>query len=307
MNPKVSDYLEQLLLVTTKFGLILEDRKNIQYGISLTFSNGNEIVKLNIYHSQKKGISIVIKSKKNNSAKTTMNNVLTEIALSDRNKFHNWKRWIGSDESGKGDFFGPLVVAAFFCTNTMEKPLLKLGVKDSKNLKDKQIIEIAEKVKKKYPANIKVLILNPVIYNDVYQKFKDQNKKLNELLAWMHSRMILDLRKQFKVDGILIDKFTSEKVIKSSIKAMKDENIMLQTKAESDVAVATASILARYHFVKKMDDLENLYGLKLSKGASDIVVSPANEFVKKYSINRLDEIAKLHFKTTKKVNRMEEK
>ncbi|MEA1972036.1 MAG: ribonuclease HIII [Candidatus Cloacimonadota bacterium] len=300
MNNTLTNYKTELLKVTEKHHFTLTNEKTIPYGVSLTFALKNESICLNIYYSKKKGISTVIKSK--SPLKSKLEAVLAEIYISKKINFHNWKRWIGSDESGKGDFFGPLVVAAFYCTNSMEKGLIKIGVKDSKKLKDNQIMKIAEKVKKLYPNNIKVIILNPQKYNEVYNKFRNQNKKLNELLAWMHSRMILDLRKKFEVDGILIDKFTNDRVIKSSIKSMKSENIMLQTKAESDIAVATASIVARYHFVKKMEELEQKFDLKFSKGASNIVISQAHNFVKKYSRDRLNEIAKLHFKTTKKID-----
>lgn len=301
MKKKLNNYLENIINIAEKYQLILEEEKEIPYGISIKFSEGSASISLKIYYSKKKGISTVISSSQNNQLLPKMKKILAENSMNHNPKFHSWKRWIGSDESGKGDFFGPLVVCAFFCTNMMESYLREIGATDSKNLKDKQISIIAEKIIAKYPRNFKVLILNPKKYNEVYLKFRDQNKKLNELMAWMHSRMILDLRKNFEVDGILIDKFTSDYVIKSAIKDMKKENIMLRTKAESDIAVASASIIARYYFVKRMAELEEKFNLKLSKGASNIVIDQSREFIKKYSKEQMNEIAKLHFKTYQKV------
>lgn len=313
MNENIKKYLPELLEKTKKEQLILIDEKEIPYGISLKLGRAEESIKLNIYYSKKKGISKVIQSKKDNPLKPLLSEIIgAENSIkkpeNQQDKIaHKWTRWIGSDESGKGDFFGPLVACAFYCDRKMESELRQWKIDDSKKIKDKEIITIAEKILQKYRNNSKILILNPVKYNQLYNKFRQQNKKLNELLAWMHSRLILDLQKGKQVDGILIDKFANDYVIKNSLKEMKKQNIMQMHKAESDIAVATASVLARYFFLKKMEEMDKKFGMKFPKGATKKVIEIGNQFKNKFGINRMSEVAKTHFKTFEQIRLMKEK
>ena len=204
----------------------------------------------------------------------------------------NYDEYIGVDESGKGDFFGPLVIAGVRVTQENRQFFINLGIKDSKKLDDKTIKELAIEIQTK--AVYSIVTINPLKYNELYGKFKN----LNKLLAWGHARVIENILEKAPCEYALSDKFADESLIKNAL-MKKGRNIILdqKIKAESDIAVASASVLARYQFVEKIESLSKMYNVNLPKGASNIVLQQAKEFCKKYSKDELINIAKLHFKT----------
>lgn len=204
--------------------------------------------------------------------------------------------YIGTDESGKGDFFGPLVIAGVQVNQENKQKFIDLGIKDSKKLDDKKILQFANIINAN--AVHSVVVITPVKYNELYNRFKN----LNKLLAWGHARAIENILEKSPCESALADKFGDESLIKNAL-MQKGRNIVLyQTvRAEADIAVACASVLARAEFVKRMEEAENKFEMKLSKGASDKVVQQAKEFVNKYSFQRLNEIAKMHFKTVNEI------
>lgn len=202
------------------------------------------------------------------------------------------EKYIGTDESGKGDFFGPLVVAGVQVDNNNKQKFIDLGIKDSKKLDDKKILLLANQIKAHSVHS--VVVMTPVKYNELYNKFNN----LNKLLAWGHARTIENILEKSPCNYALADKFGDESLIKNAL-MQKGKSIILNqmVRAEADIAVAAASVLARAEFVKRMQDLENKYELPLSKGASAKVVEQAKDFVKTYTFERLNEVAKMHFKT----------
>ena len=209
------------------------------------------------------------------------------------------KNWIGTDESGKGDYFGPLVIAGVFCNLTLESKLISLNVRDSKKITDSVIYDLAEQIKKICPFDI--VLIGPEKYNQLYEKMRN----LNKLLAWGHARVIenlLDQPDSAGIDYVIPDKFGDEKFIEKALME-KGEKIKLEQKikAEEDVAVAAASILARAEFVKRLEKLSFEFGLSLPKGSSEKVDLVAKKIVEKYGEEVLKKIAKLHFKNTSRV------
>ncbi|MCB0349049.1 MAG: ribonuclease HIII, partial [Bdellovibrionales bacterium] len=201
---------------------------------------------------------------------------------------------IGSDESGKGHYFGPLVVCSFLFEESKQEKIKKIGAKDSKKLTDKKILEIADELKK-YPHSL--IVLNPSEYNFIYE----QDKNLNVLLAKLHGEAVKSIVKNHKIDHIVIDQFAANaSVITNHFKGV-DAKVTTRFRAEEIPAVACASILARAHFVKAMGLLEKKYGLSFPKGASMEVEIAAENYVKKYGFDKLSEVAKLHFVTTQKI------
>jgi len=300
MRTELSEFIVKLLTETKKNGLIVSDEKVIDFGVQLKFSKNEEEIPLNIYYSTKKGISTVICGAPNNKLKPLLQKILDQ-RIDPVQTDHNWKLWAGTDESGKGDFFGPLVVCGFICNQAMLPTLKKLGVKDSKLLKDGDIEKIAKQLYARFFGNVETIILHPSKYNGLYEQFRKQNKKLNELLAWMHGRVILNLKKNHKFEGAVVDRFASDKTLLSSLKDLKKIKLQHRIKAEDDLAVASASIIARYLYLKKMKELSEKYDLELPKGASEKVVKTASEFVTKYGKENLREVAKIHFKTFQQI------
>lgn len=206
---------------------------------------------------------------------------------------------IGSDESGKGDFFGPLVTAAFLLpSKEIEIKLINLGVTDSKKINNKKILDLAEKIKKIAPYQI--VKIGPDKYNDLYTKMNNVNK----ILGWSHARAIENVLLNSKVLCTLAvaDKFGDESVIKKALFAMGKEIELIQTpKAERDVAVAAASILARASFLDSIKQLEGKANHTLPLGANERVINSAIEIVNNNDLHILKHFAKLHFRTYEEI------
>lgn len=204
--------------------------------------------------------------------------------------------YIGTDESGKGDFFGPLVVAGVQVNPQNKQKFIDLGIKDSKKLDDKKILQFAGIIKAN--AVHSVVVMTPAKYNELYNTFKN----LNKLLAWGHARAIENILEKSPCECALADKFGDESLIQNALMKKGGKITLKQAvRAEADIAVACASVLARAEFVKRTAEAERRYEMTLSKGASDKVVRQAKEFVQKYSFERLSEVAKMHFKTVNEI------
>lgn len=204
---------------------------------------------------------------------------------------------IGSDESGKGDFFGPIVTAAFMVTShENERKLLDLGVTDSKKISDKKILEVAPAIKK-LGYNV-VIRIGPEKYNELYEKMQNVNK----ILGWSHARAIENILLKHECNLAIADQFGDEKVILNSMFKLGKKIDLIQTpKAERDIAVASASVLAREAFIYGMRDLSIKHNLELPYGAGDNVISKGIEFARKQGFEALNQIAKIHFKTLENI------
>ena len=201
---------------------------------------------------------------------------------------------IGVDESGKGDYFGPLVIAA--CYVGPEHLAQLDGVVDSKTLTDPQARRLAGVIRANCPHS--VICLRPEKYNDLYSKMKN----LNHLLAWGHARAIENVLEIQPADRVISDQFAAGgKVVKDRLfelgKAVKFES---RVRAEADIAVAAASILARAEFLRVLEELGNLSGMPLPKGATN-VIEPGKRYVQKHGFDALGQVAKLHFRTTEQL------
>lgn len=210
---------------------------------------------------------------------------------------------IGVDESGKGDFFGGLVIAGVYIDEASGLELAKLGVKDSKKITDKTIVKLAPQIRNIVQGKFAVVSLKPETYNSVYAKINN----LNRLLAWGHARVIENiLEKVPSCPRALSDKFGSDYLIKNALME-KGRQIKLEqmVRAESDVAVAAASILARDQFLRIMQELSDLSGEALPKGANIQVKECAARIIEKHGIEMLDRCVKKHFKTYNEVMKNE--
>ena len=209
---------------------------------------------------------------------------------------------IGSDEVGTGDYFGPIVVTSSYVSKDNIKYLEELGVKDSKKLTDDKILEIVPLIIKKIPY--KSVILSNKEYNDNYNKELNMNK----IKAILHNKVLYSLKEEIKdYDYIIVDEFAKDFIyynyLRNSVNVVK--NITFLTKGESkSLAVAAASLISRYIFIKEFDKLSDKVGITLPKGASDVVDEVAFSIAKEKGIEYLKDIAKLNFKNTKKVEEM---
>jgi len=200
---------------------------------------------------------------------------------------------IGSDEAGKGDFFGPLCIASLYADGAGIETLLKMGVRDSKKLADSVALETARKIRSAFPHAI-VRIL-PKKYNEMYASFHN----LNQLLAWGHATALADLIEKTSCTNILIDQFARQPLVEIALKRKNVEaHIVQRPRAEEDPVVAAASILARAAFLEGLRSLSEQFGSDLPKGAADIVIRAGKKFIQQHGQEALGSVAKLHFKTT---------
>lgn len=211
---------------------------------------------------------------------------------------------IGTDESGKGDYFGPMVIAGIWLDEAAEAKLEGMGVRDSKLLSDKRCRELAEEIRIVCNSKFIEVELLPERYNELYNQFKREGKNLNHLLAWGHARAIESLLEKNSCSYAVADQFGNERFILSKLMEKGKKLQLIQTpQAERYTAVASASILARDRFLSRMEKLSQEYGILLPKGASDRVIQPALDIIKKRGIDDLKKVAKLHHKTTQKILR----
>lgn len=204
----------------------------------------------------------------------------------------------GSDEVGTGDYFGPVCVCASYVTQDNVDFLIKLGVRDSKQMSDADMLKIGPLLMERIPHSL--LIVPPQKYNRVHE-----SNNLNAIKAKLHNQAYINLAKKIELPSFkIIDQFTPET---SYYRYLKNEpqiirGIHFETKAEDKyLSVAVGSIISRYGFLKTWEEIEKKYNMTLPKGSGDKVDIVAQAFVERYGFERLGEIAKLHFKNTEKI------
>jgi ribonuclease HIII len=209
---------------------------------------------------------------------------------------------IGTDESGKGDFFGPLVCAGVYVDTTSAAVLSGMGVRDSKRLSDRRCRELADTIKATCHQHYSVVEINPARYNDLYEQFRREGKNLNTLLAWAHARVLENLLAQVDCQRAITDQFADPRYVESKLQARgKKIELIQMPRAEVHVGVAAASILARARFLERLDALSAQCGMTLPKGASQLVIQAGRTLVQQCGEGALRQVAKLHFKTTAQV------
>lgn len=204
---------------------------------------------------------------------------------------------IGSDEVGTGDYFGPIIVTASFVDIKKKSFLYELGVRDSKKITDEKIISIAPTLIKEFPHV--TYILTPSDYNRL------GITNMNKVKAILHNKVLFSLKEQdLNYDKIVVDQFCYPTKYYEHISSTPNKvtKITFTTHAEDKcLSVAVSSIISRYIFLKEMSKISKELNINIPKGAGDTVDKVGIEIVKKYGMNKLNELAKLNFKNTNKI------
>jgi len=206
----------------------------------------------------------------------------------------------GIDESGKGDFFGPLVIAGVYVDGPIARKFLDAGIKDSKRIgSDSRIRALAKIIRSTTGIAFNAVVIGPERYNQLYEKFGN----LNKLLGWGHARAIENLLiKKPECPRALSDQFADRRVIEGALlQHGKKIRLEQRTKAESDIAVAAASIMAREAFIDWLDRSGKANGVKLGRGVSEQVKEAARKLVKAHGPEILRKVAKTHFRTAHEI------
>ncbi len=272
-------------------GLIISGIDKKSYNYEFNVSNGSSAkLKVQVYFG-KKGVKTVLQGNKETEVYSIVNELVfkqSELQFNQSNEI-DFDNYIGSDETGKGDLFGPMVICAFDYNEEMYEPFGRLSVQDSKNMSRFQITNCATGLIKKYPDSFEVVTITPVKYNELYKNFRNLNKMLN----WAHSKAINNLLAKSETKNIIVDKFSNEQLLLQDYTSL---NIQHTHKGERFLGVAAASIIARYHF-DKWFERNNKFALK--KGASVETTKIAEKIFDDYGIDALRNVAKLHFKSIK--------
>jgi ribonuclease HIII len=201
--------------------------------------------------------------------------------------------WIGTDESGKGDYFGPLVIGGVYVDSKIQALLESLKVRDSKKISDGMIKELDFKIRSN--CIYSVVVIGPEKYNLLYLKMKN----LNRMLAWGHARVIENILMRVNCMRVISDQFGNELLIKNALlESGRKIKLEQMPHAEKDVGVAAASIVARAEFLRRMEKLSEQCGFDLPKGASFLVDEAARKLLAKFGKEDLNKFVKLHFKNT---------
>ncbi|MGM7636455.1 ribonuclease HIII [Bacillus sp. Hm123] len=212
---------------------------------------------------------------------------------------------IGSDEVGTGDYFGPMTVVAAFVKKEQIAMLQAIGVQDSKNLTDAQIINLAKQIVKIIPYSLLIL------HNEKYNELQMQGMSQGKIKALLHNQALIKLNEKILPDrpeAVLIDQFAEKTTYYRYLKEQKrifQENVYFSTKGESvHLAVAAASIIARYAFVKEMDKLSKEAGFTIPKGAGSQVDVAAARLIHEKGEAALLHFTKRHFANTEKAKKL---
>lgn len=203
---------------------------------------------------------------------------------------------IGIDEAGKGDFFGALCIGGLQAEGDKILDLVKIGVRDSKRLSDTTVLALSKKIRLNFAHSI--VRISPLKYNELYGQFHN----LNHLLAWGHGTAIAELVAKTGCTKVTIDQFASESLVINALKRRNlNVNLTQRHKAEEDIVVAGASILARAAFLESIEQLGEMVSMPLPKGASDKVIQVSKKLIEKKGREILKSVAKLHFKITEQL------
>jgi ribonuclease HIII len=206
----------------------------------------------------------------------------------------------GLDESGKGDFFGPVIAATVIADTESIQAWVKAGVRDSKAIAESKILELDRLICSTPGATVKTCFCGMPKYNELMSK---PGANLNRLLAWQHATALSQALTNRWVPRGLLDQFTEQPLVQRELtrKGVKNFDLAMRTKAEEDPVVAAASVVARAEFVRQMRGLSERFGDKLQKGASAKVKEQAAEIIRKFGVRALGDFAKLHFRTAYEV------
>ena len=319
---KLEDEIRRIKDALLAAGLTLSGEKPLPYGHQLLISASAEKANINVY-AGKKGISIVVggaggKLKEELTAicegrQLSYRAGVEEDAAPAREEIgfegcHDFDgSWIGCDESGKGDVFGPLVTAAVRVDQDTARQLTQMGIKDSKLLSDSKIGVLADSIRELCPYRYVEKALLPADYNVRYKEFRARGLNLNHLLAVAHAENLEGMLAAEPCRFALIDQFAAENVVSACLQPLGRTITVRQiVRGERNVAVAAASILARDRFVTTMAELSARFAVRLPKGAGAGVKAAIREFVALHGAAQLKHVGKLHFKTFDDATAMDE-
>ncbi len=290
----IKNYFENL----SADGYKLTEIQKQEYHYEFLVTKEKEKIKLQVYFG-KKGVKTILQGDQtSNLYKELYPKFNTDLFALEQEQIKEPSCYIGTDESGKGDYFGPLVIAGVLIENKSIGFLKNIGVKDSKELSDNSIKKIASEMRRNHDIKSNVISIYPKKYNELYSRVGN----VNRILGWAHAKVIENLLEKNSAEEAISDKFGDEKYIFLSLQE-RGKNIILHqvTKAERYTAVAAASILARDRFNSWFKHEKDKLGFEIPKGASESCELAAEKVINKIGNHSLKDFVKLHFKNTQRL------
>ena len=288
-------FCSRLLARARDAGWQLRAQRTIPYGRQFDMASGGREAVLNCYQG-KKGLTFVTggKAAADLAADLGAPAPVQQVQAAQPDPFGLGLPHVGGDESGKGDFFGPLVVAAWWLEESHVDALRAMGIADSKKLSDAGMRKLAGGLDKLGRGH--VVRLMPREYNPKYAGVGN----LNTLLSLLHGQCVRELiARQGAPRAVIVDEFARDGgELRNAMGLPGGVKLLTRPRAEADLAVATASVLARVAFMEGLKELETEFGAEFPPGAGPPTIKAAREFKRAFGAAQLANVAKVHFKTT---------
>ncbi|MFA6226046.1 MAG: ribonuclease HIII [Methanoregula sp.] len=311
-DEKLAEYYHSIKSILLANNFKIESCKNIAFGLQFNLSRDDKNGFIGIYQRRNGTFTLDYSPLKDPELLQSVRQVLEKkppaaslsegTARQSGNPYDVGYPVIGTDESGKGDYFGPLVCAAVCVDQTTAGELRTIGVRDSKTCSDREIKELLEKIEQLCAGKFEIIEISPERYNKLYEQLRTEGKNLNTMLAWGHAKAIEELLKRVDCKVAIADQFADKRYILGKLQE-KGRTIQLiqMHKAEQNITVAAASILARARFVEKISAMSKNYAMTFPLGASAAVIKAGKQFTAKSGLPNLPLVAKMHFMTTAEV------
>lgn len=292
---ELAQRVDEAVGILGRSGIAAADRRALSNGIRLTFTYNSRSCSINFYYSDRKGFSVIPAG-----GDIDLSKRIKGILISDAGEIPD-ETWTGSDEAGKGDYMGPLTVAAVYVDRLRAEQYRSIGITDSKVLSNDSVKRYAERIRGSSDGCFSVVSVSPLEYNTRFGKLSGKKMNSLDLLAECHAEAITELLKKTpRPARVIIDKFCNEKRI-AYLLPEGDYKLDLRVRGESDPAVAAASILARDAYLEGLDRISGKFGITAASGSGQNIDTITREFVRKFGADVLDEIVKVHFRNTLKV------
>lgn len=303
-SQRAEEALNTILDRCTAAGLLVDPIVHKDWNVEADVGNGAQKVKVLVYFNSKGKLTPKVQGKKTPVRELVELQLYGDEPVASPFLSETVKAWIGVDESGKGDYFGPLTAAGVLVDAEALLRLRPLLLRDSKELTGGRITQAAREIRSICGDGVTVVTIMPERYNELMTQ-SAFGRNSQRMLAWMHARVIENiLEKHEGVEHAICDKFAQESVIERALmKKGRAITVHQHVRAEADPAVAAASIIARDEFTRRIAQLEEQAGCRLPLGASNesAILRAADHIVKKEGAKGMKKYAKLHFKTTEKM------
>jgi ribonuclease HIII len=301
---KAEKMLDEITLRCTAAGLPVGPTERKQWNVEAAVGDGPAKVKVMVYFNAKGNLTPKIQGKASPLRELVEMQLHGSEPIKSAFLHAEVRSWIGVDESGKGDYFGPITAAGVLVTAGTLEQLRPVVLRDSKELAAARINSAAAEIRRICEGSYAIVTVMPERYNE-FMAGTSFGKNSQRILAWMHARCIEDiLEKHTDVKHAICDKFADESVIKRALQTRgRGITVHQHVRAEADPAVAAASILARWEFTRRIAQLESQAGCRLPLGASDErgILQASQHIVRTGGHVAMKKYAKLHFKTTEKM------